>query len=73
MKAPTLNRQAEDEEAQSETIRETFANPKSGPVEELSDTIEAPPDSAPLLVESGEGVVSFIDGLWFAPEDLLKE
>ena len=31
MKAPTLNRQAEDEEAQSETIRETFANPKSGP------------------------------------------
>lgn len=40
MKAPTLNRQAEDEEAQSETIRETFANPKSGPVEELSDPKE---------------------------------
>ena len=39
-KAPTLNRQAEDEEAQSETIRETFANPKSGPVEELSDPEE---------------------------------
>ena len=40
MKAPTLNRQAEDDKAQSETIRETFANPKSGPVEDLSGTKE---------------------------------
>lgn len=40
MKAPTLNRKAEDDQAQSETIRETFANPKSGPVEDLSDSKE---------------------------------
>ena len=40
MKAPTLNRQVEDEEAQSETIRETFQNPKSGPVEDLSNSKE---------------------------------
>ena len=40
MKAPTLNRKAEDDQAQSETIRETFANPQSGPVEELSDPKE---------------------------------
>ena len=40
MKAPTLNRQAEDVKAQSDTIRETFANPKSGPVEDLSDSKE---------------------------------
>jgi hypothetical protein len=33
-KAPTLKRQADDEKAQSETIRETFANPRDGPVEE---------------------------------------
>ena len=39
-KAPTLNRQAEDDQAQSETIRETFANPRDGPVEELSDPKE---------------------------------
>ena len=39
-KAPTLNRQAEDDKAQSETIRETFANPSEGPVEELSDPKE---------------------------------
>ena len=32
------------------------------PVEETSDTIEAPPDLAPLLVESGEVVAAFIDG-----------
>ena len=41
MKAPTLNRQAEDDAAQSETIRETFANPKDGPVEELSNSKES--------------------------------
>ncbi|MDP6333078.1 MAG: DUF1844 domain-containing protein [Candidatus Poseidoniaceae archaeon] len=40
MKAPTLNRQAEDDQAQSETIRETFTNPKSGPVEDLSNSKE---------------------------------
>ena len=40
MKAPTLNRKAEDDQAQSETIRETFPNPQSGPVEELSDPKE---------------------------------
>ena len=40
MKAPTLNRKAEDDQAQSETIRETVANPQSGPVEELSDPKE---------------------------------
>ena len=39
-KAPTLKRQADDEQAQSETIRETFANPRDGPVEELSDPKE---------------------------------
>ena len=39
-KAPTLKRQADDEKAQSETIRETFANPRDGPVEELSDPKE---------------------------------
>tara|TARA_B100001559_G_C16286271_1_gene523016 strand:- start:46 stop:426 length:381 start_codon:yes stop_codon:yes gene_type:complete len=41
MKAPTLNRQAEDDATQSETIRETFANPKDGPVEELSNSKES--------------------------------
>ena len=40
MKAPTLNRQAEDDQAQSETIQETFTNPKSGPVEDLSNSKE---------------------------------
>ena len=39
-KAPTLNRQVEDDQAQSETIRETFANPRDGPVEVLSDPKE---------------------------------
>ena len=37
-KAPTLHRQAQDEKAQSETIKETFTNPRDGPVEELSDS-----------------------------------
>ena len=35
-RAPTLQRQAKDEQQQSDAIRETFANPKDGPVEELS-------------------------------------
>jgi hypothetical protein len=39
-RAPTLHRQAKDEAGQSATIRETFANPQDGPVEELSSDIE---------------------------------
>ena len=35
-RAPTMKRQADDDLAESETIRETFANPRDGPVEELS-------------------------------------
>lgn len=35
-RAPTLKRQADDELAKSESIRETFANPRDGPVEDLS-------------------------------------
>ncbi|MBT3441352.1 MAG: DUF1844 domain-containing protein [Euryarchaeota archaeon] len=36
LKAPTRRRQAESDAAQSATIREAFANPQSGPVEDLS-------------------------------------
>lgn len=39
-RAPTLHRQTKDEEGQSATIRETFANPQDGPVEELSSDNE---------------------------------
>ena len=35
-RAPTMKRQADDDLAESETIRETFANPRDGPVEYLS-------------------------------------
>ena len=35
-RAPTMKRQADDGLAESETIRETFANPRDGPVEDLS-------------------------------------
>ena len=35
-RAPTMKRQADDDLAKSETIRETFANPRDGPVEDLS-------------------------------------
>ena len=35
-RAPTMKRQADDDLADSETIRETFANPRDGPVEDLS-------------------------------------
>ena len=35
-RAPTLKRQSDDDLAKSETIRETFANPRDGPVEDLS-------------------------------------
>lgn len=36
LKTPTRRRQAESDAAQSETIREAFENPQSGPVEDLS-------------------------------------
>ena len=35
-RAPTMKRQADDDLAESGTIRETFANPRDGPVEDLS-------------------------------------
>ena len=35
-RAPSLKRQFDDDNAASETIRETFANPRDGPVEDLS-------------------------------------
>ena len=35
-RAPTMKRQADDDLAESETIRETCANPRDGPVEDLS-------------------------------------
>ena len=38
LKAPNRKREMEDSEAQSETVRETFANPQSGPVEDLSSS-----------------------------------
>lgn len=37
MRAPERRRKAEDEKSQSEAIRETFANPQQGPVEDLSE------------------------------------
>lgn len=36
LKAPSRHREAESDAAQSETIREAFENPQSGPVEDLS-------------------------------------
>ncbi len=38
LKAPTRRREVENDAAQSETIREAFTNPQSGPVEDLSST-----------------------------------
>ena len=35
-RAPTMKRQADDDLAESETIRETFANPRDGPGEDVS-------------------------------------
>lgn len=35
-RAPTMKRQVDDDLAESETIRQTFANPRDGPVEDLS-------------------------------------
>lgn len=39
LKAPARRREVESDAAQSETIREAFENPQSGPVEDLS-TVE---------------------------------
>ena len=39
-RAPTLKRQSDDDQAQSETIRETFANPRDGPIEDISSNNE---------------------------------
>ena len=39
-RAPTLKRQSDDDQAQSETIRETFANPREGPIEDISSNNE---------------------------------
>jgi hypothetical protein len=37
LKTPSRRREMESDAAQSETIREAFANPQSGPVEDLSN------------------------------------
>ena len=39
--APQRRRQREEEQAQSEVIRETFSQPKDGPVEDLSTAVES--------------------------------
>ena len=39
-RAPTLKRQFDDDQTQSETVRETFANPRDGPVEDVSNDNE---------------------------------
>ncbi len=39
-RAPTMKRQSDDDLVKSETIRETFANPRDGPVEDVSANIE---------------------------------
>lgn len=36
-KAPQLHRQRQEEQAQSEVVRETFTQPRDGPVEDLSN------------------------------------
>ena len=35
-KAPQIQRQRQEEEAQSDVVRETFTQPRDGPVEDLS-------------------------------------
>jgi hypothetical protein len=40
MKAPALHRKMEEEKNQSEAMRDTFANPQQGPVEDLSGSQE---------------------------------
>ena len=37
LKAPSRRREMESDAAQSQTIREAFANPQSGPIEDLSN------------------------------------
>ena len=39
--APQRRRQREEEQAQSEVIRETFSQPQDGPVEDLSTAVES--------------------------------
>ena len=39
--APQRRRQRQEEEAQSEVIRETFTQPQDGPVEDLSTAVES--------------------------------
>ena len=39
--APQRRRQREEEEAQSEVIRETFSHPQDGPTEDLSTAVES--------------------------------
>ena len=39
--APQRRRQREQEQAQSEVIRETFSQPQDGPVEDLSTAVES--------------------------------
>jgi len=41
LKAPNRRREMEDANAQSETVRETFAHPQSGPVEDLSPSSDS--------------------------------
>ena len=38
-KAPQLQRTRQEEEAQSEVVRETFTHPRDGPVEDLSNVV----------------------------------
>ena len=40
MKAPALHRKMQEEKNQSEAMRDTFANPQQGPVEDLSGSQE---------------------------------
>ena len=40
MKAPALYRKMQEEKNQSEAMRDTFANPQQGPVEDLSGSQE---------------------------------
>ena len=39
-KAPQLHRSRQEEQAQSEVVRETFTQPRDGPVEDLSSSLE---------------------------------
>jgi hypothetical protein len=39
--APQRRRQREEEQAQSEVIRETFSQPQDAPIEDLSTAVES--------------------------------